>query len=168
MRRNVFIKKNIIKSPNTSEDKFNPDVLNNYDKFIETRENTSFNNKNTPYKIIIEDNIPQKVTSGDDLIINTEQKIDINTNYIKLMESRNYLDDYNKNVFTKSNFEDNKGKFLNRRNTVQLMSQKTEDFGKLKKDRTHYYQKEQKTLDNEKQRYNSILNSLKEKGLINS
>ncbi|VVU95098.1 hypothetical protein CPAV1605_823 [seawater metagenome] len=161
MNRNVFIKKKI-------EEKYNPDVVNNYEELLSERRKSSFINKNTPYKIIIQDKIPQNVNNQNDLIINNEDNDNTKEKLTELLKNRESLDTHNKSLYSTQKFNDNRSNFLNRHNNVNLLSQKSDDFDKLKKDRKSYYQKERKTLDNEKTRYNNILSSLKEKGLIKS
>lgn len=159
MHRNVFFKKK-------NEDKYNPDVLTNYEKSLEKRKNENFQNKNTPYRLIIQDKLLSNVKNEKDFKLETKDNVDIKSRYHELLENRNLQDDSNKNTYSDKKYDENKSNFNHRQNDINLISQSDKDYSKLKKDRKEYYNSQQQTLNNEKERYNNILASLQKKGLI--
>ena len=92
MNRNVFLKKKV-------EEKYNPDVLDNFDKLTNNR-NTAYSYKNTPYKIIIEDNIPSNIKNQNDLQILVDKNDNTKEKYSELLKNREDLDNKNKKLFS--------------------------------------------------------------------
>ena len=160
MHRNVFLKKK-------NEDKYNPDVLTNYEKSLENRKNENFKKKNTPYRLIIQDKVLSEVKNEKDFKLDTKENVDIKSRFHDLLENRIIQDNTNKKTFAQHKYNENQSNFNNRQNDINLISESDKDYNKLKKNRKEYYHDQQKTLSNEKERYNNILASLQKKGLIN-
>lgn len=122
---------------------------------------------NKPYKVIIKDKIPESVKSQEDLRIDmSENKININNNFDKLVNDRKYLDDSNKKKFNDKEFKNNKSKFDFRNYQISKVSHQSNDFNQLKSDKVSYYEKQKNDLLQEKSKYNDIMSSLKKQGII--
>ena len=156
MENNIFIK-----------NKYNPDVLKKYNEKQTKRNCTKYENKNIPYKLIINDDTPKKIKSEKDLKIKiNENNSNIKQSYEKIIKQREYDDNNNKISKEKDNINKGDNDINKRNNDVQLLGTKQNDYGDLKKSRIDYYKTQQKELNNEKERYSNIMNSLKSKGLI--
>lgn len=163
MNKNIFIKN---KNSDTSN-KFNPDVIKKYSDLNQTRNSNKYEFLNKPYKMIIKDKVVDNVKSQADLKIDlSENNINVNQNYDKIVNDRKYLDDINKELYNKSNYEQNKSKFDFRKYQVNKMSKKSEDFSNLKKSNKTFYNKQNEELLQEKSKYNDIMNNLKKQGII--
>ncbi len=156
MNKNIFV---------TQSKKYNPDIIDKFNNVKDKRETIKYENKNKPYRMIIQDNTPEKVSNSKDFQIKDDKKINVKGEYLKLLKAREYLDQENnkKNDISKDNLPND---FTDRENLVRLMSDKSQDFKQLKKERKKYYSKEKDKLEKEKMRYNDLLNSLKTKGII--
>ena len=163
MNKNIFIKN---KNSDISN-KFNPDVIKKYSDLNQTRNSNKYDFLNKPYKMIIKDKVVDNVQSQDDLKIDlSENNININQNYDKIVNDRKYLDDINNELYNKSNYEQNKSKFDFRKYQVNKMSKESEDFSNLKKSNKTFYNKQNEELLEEKSKYNDIMNNLKKQGII--
>lgn len=163
MNKNIFIKN---KNSDVTN-KFNPDVIKKYSDLNQTRQTNKYEFLNKPYKMIIKDKVVTKVNCQDDLKIDlTNNNINVNQNYDKIVNDRKYLDDLNKEIFNNSNYEKNKNKFDFRKYQVNKMSSESNDFTNLKKTNKKFYNKQNEELLQEKSKYNDIMNSLKKQGII--
>ena len=161
MNRNIFIKNK------TNENKFNPDVIKKYSDANQNRSSTRFEFLNKPYKVIIKDKVPQNIESQDDLRIDmSENNVDINNNFSKLVNDRKYLDDANKKKFNDKEFKNNKSKFDFRNYQISKVSHDSNDFNELKSEKVSYYEKQKSSILQEKSKYNDIMNNLKKQGII--
>jgi hypothetical protein len=152
MNKNIFV---------NQSNKYNPDIINKFNNVKDKRENIQYENKNNPYRMIIQENIPKKINNSHDFVIKDDKKVNVKGEYLKLLKARKYLDHENKD--NKKVLNDD---FTSRENLVRLMSDKGQDFKQLKKERKKYYSKEKDKLEKEKARYNDLLSSLKIKGII--
>ena len=160
MNNNIFIK-------NKNQNKFNPDILKKYSDLSTNRNQRKFEFLNKPYKVIIKDKVPEKITSQNDLKINmNENNVDIKKNFDTLVNDRNYLDNENKEKFSKKNYNLNRNRFDFRNYQVNKVSQESNDYQSLKKNNKTYYKKESNSLMQEKSKYNDIMNNLKKQGII--
>lgn len=163
MNKNIFIKN---KNSDISN-KFNPDVIKKYSDLNQTRNSSKYEFLNKPYKMIIKDKVIDKVHSQADLKIDlSENNININQNYDKIVNDRKYLDNINNELYNKSNYEQNKSKLDFRKYEVNKMSKESDDFNNLKKSNKTFYNKQNEELLQEKSKYNDIMNNLKKQGII--
>jgi hypothetical protein len=163
MNKNIFIKN---KNSDFSN-KFNPDVIKKYSDLNQKRNNNKYEFLNKPYKMIIKDKVVDNIESQADLKIDlSENNINVNQNYEKIMNDRKYLDDINKEIFNKKNYKDNKSKFDFRHYQVNKMSNESNDFSNLKKGNKKFYNKQNEELLQEKSKYNDIMNNLIKQGII--
>ena len=153
MNSNIFIKK--------KNNKFNPDVIQKYSEINNNRHNTKFDFLNKPYKMIINDNIPNNITSQEDLKISIKNnKKDIHENFENLVNNRKYLDNENDKKFNKKNYNENKATFDFRTYQVSTISHNSNDYNTLNKNKKSYYDKQKTIISDEKSRYNDIMNNL--------
>ena len=163
MNKNIFIKN---KNSDFSN-KFNPDVIKKYSDINQKRNSNKYEFLNKPYKMIIKDKVVDNVQSQADLKIDlSENNINVNQNYDKIINDRKYLDDINSELFNKKNYQNNKSKFDFRKYQVNKMSKESEDFSNLKKSNKSFYNKQNEKLLQEKSKYNDIMNNLKKQGII--
>lgn len=163
MNKNIFIKN---KNSDISN-KFNPDVIKKYSDLNQTRNSSKYEFLNKPYKMIIKDKVIDNVHSQADLKIDlSENNININQNYDKIVNDRKYLDNINNELYNKSNYEQNKSKLDFRKYEVNKMSKESDDFNNLKKSNKTFYNKQNEELLQEKSKYNDIMNNLKKQGII--
>jgi hypothetical protein len=161
MNRNIFVKNK------NDSNKFNPDVLKKYSDVNKNRNATKYDFLNKPYKMIINDNIPESVHSQADLKVDTSSNnININDNFKNLVNDRKYLDNSNKDKYNDTNFNQNKSKFDFRTYQVSKISTESTDFNELKTQKKSYYTKEKNNLLKEKSKYNDIMQNLKTQGII--
>ena len=163
MNKNIFIKN---KNSDFSN-KFNPDVIKKYSDINQKRNSNKYEFLNKPYKMIIKDKVVDNVQSQADLKIDlSENNINVNQNYDKIINDRKYLDDINSELFNKKNYQNNKSKFDFRNYQVNKMSNESNDFSNLKKSNKKFYNKQNEELLQEKSKYNDIMNNLKKQGII--
>lgn len=139
--------------------KFNPDVVNIFNDNLNNRKNKNFELKNTPYKLIIMDN-KQNINTSKDLIINT------NSN------NKNILDDYNiilderkiKNKKNKNN-SDIKNE-LELSDITMEEEDYIDDFIDIKQNFESEFKETEIEIKNDRNKFNSILESLLSDGLL--
>ena len=86
----------------TRMNKYNPDVLNNYNRLVDKRNNNMFTITNKPYKSIIKDN-KSNIKDSKDLLIDIRQSDkNLLDELDKLSSERN---NYNENIKSKYNNE---------------------------------------------------------------
>ena len=143
--------------------KYNPDILNNYNDMEKFYNNTKYELKNKPYKLIIND---------DNILKNNNFKINIdNTNNKKIIEKFQKIYDKrntksNKKL-SKKNIEEIKNKFK-LRNTELFNSNNEmhEDYEDMKDNFISDYKEKEKEIKKERQNFNNILDSLLEEGIL--
>ena len=165
MNRNIFIK-NKSKSE-LNNNKFNPDIIKKYSDLSQKRNTNKYDFLNKPYKIIITDKPVDTINNQDDLKINlSNNNINVKQDFNKLVDERKYLDDKNKEIYNKVNYEKNKSKFDFRKYQVNKMSNESNDYHDLKKNKVNFYNKQNEELLQEKSKYNDIMSNLKKQGII--
>ena len=143
--------------------KYNPDILNNYNDMEKFYNNTKYELKNKPYKLIIND---------DNILKNNNFKINIdNTNNKKIIEKFQKIYDKrntksNKKL-SKKNIEEIKNKFK-LRNTELFNSnnEMLEDYEDMKDNFISDYKEKEEEIKKERQNFNNILDSLLEEGIL--
>lgn len=151
-------------------EKNNADIVPKYEKTIQKRNNVIREydyTKNEPYKLIINDQ--KKIYSVDDFKIDVDKKPDVNETKKKmddLMKDRNYTDSVTKKKYSKDKEEENKKTFEYRNHEIYNIKYDSKDHTLLKQDRMNYYQNEQKKLEEYKEDFNSLLENLKNKGIL--
>lgn len=141
--------------------KYNPDVNNEFKKEANNRSKTKYNLLNTPYKQIINDKIvkKKKITTQDFNI-----KLDNNNS--------NIIDDFNIMVKERNvkNIKHNKEELEKFKNELMLQSNmeniESKDFNDIKDDFKSEYESEQKILKEQRNKVNSIINSLLDDGIL--
>ena len=156
---------------NLNNNKFNPDVVNNYKKLLESRNNQNFQINNIPYKPITKTNIPNNIKSAKDLQIKTDAtNIDIKNKLNELSKKRQYDDSLEKQKFNSENKNKFEQEFKYRNIEIHKISTSGKDnnnYNNLKQDTNSYYEIQKKKLNQDKERYNDIINSILKDGLLN-
>ena len=106
------------------------------------------------------------VESEEEEVKSESNNINVKQDFSKLVAERKYLDDKNKEIFNKVNYDKNKSKFDFRKYQVNKMSNESNDFNDLKKNKVNFYDKQNEELLQEKSKYNDIMNNLKKQGII--
>lgn len=122
--------------------KYNPDVINTY-KNIDTNRSTQYKITNEPYKII---------TNRNDKI--TDKKDILDKEFNELLNERNIVDKKIDNKIDNKIEEDNED------------IDNINDYDDLKSEFNSIYKNEIEEINKDRQKMNSLLNSLKDDGLI--
>ena len=144
--------------------KYNPDVLINYNSITTTNKNMSYDLKNEPYNLIINDynilNNPNKFA----IDIKNKSEKDIIKEYNLIYNERNI------NIIkklSKQNIEDIKNQFkLKNTELFNMSNNLPEDHDEMKDRFKSDYLQEEEDIKNDRKKYNSILDSLLEEGLL--
>jgi hypothetical protein len=140
--------------------KFNPDVMNEFKNSDSDRNNNKFELKNIPYKIIITDTSTSKINTTEDLIIKIkEDNTQLNTKYSDILTERKIKSVIN---LDKSKIEEVK-KQLSLNN---LNDDVPEDFDDIKSEFKSEFKKQEEDLKNDRNKFNSILESLLSDGIL--
>lgn len=155
-----------------TNEKFNPDVINNYKNLEKIREKLKGEYKlnNTPYKTIIDDDISNKNISNHEdfrIKIETDNK-DVTGKLEEIEKERNYDDTISKNIFTEEKRKEYEDKFKYR--NVEMYKIGTDDdtldYDELKGNMKQYYKRQEREFNKGKQKYNEILDSLLKSGIL--
>tara|TARA_B100000902_G_C26854040_1_gene689679 strand:- start:4 stop:546 length:543 start_codon:yes stop_codon:yes gene_type:complete len=150
---------------NTRTDKYNPDVVNNFNKLLDKRKHDKYTISNNPYKTIIDDSNKQ-INSEKDMVIDIRQS---NYNLLleldKIIESRKSNIKNNNNKTTKEFFE-KKNRNINKISSD--LSEDIKDHDNLKNNSNEYFLKKNISLEEDKKKYNDIIESLLNEGLLDS
>ena len=139
--------------------KFNPDVLNTFNENLNTRNNNKYELKNVPYKLIINDNSKKVKTSEDLVIVTNNENKNIEADYKSLLNERNIKI---KDKVNKSKIKDQfKLKNINMNEDVYV-----EDFKDIKDSFESEFKITEKELQKDRDKFNSILDSLLSDGLL--
>lgn len=141
--------------------KYNPDVNNEFKKEANNRNKTKYNLLNTPYKQIINDKVvkKKKITTQD-------FNIELDNNNL------NIIDDFNIMVKDRNvkNIKHNKEELEKFKNELMLQSNmeniESKDFNDIKDDFKSEYESEEKILKEQRNKVNSIINSLLDDGIL--
>lgn len=146
-------------------EKFNPDVLDNFNNLNIISKNQKFKLNNDPYNLIICDE--NKLTDdNNNFNINTDKKYktDIIQNYENIMNERN-IDPVKK--LSKKNLNDIKKKFsLKNTELLNIDDNISDDFIDIKSKFKSDYAKEEEEIKSSVYKYNNILDSLLEEGIL--
>ena len=144
--------------------KYNPDVLINYNSVTVKNKNNSYQLKNEPYNLIINDenamNNPKKLS------INTDKKSEkkILDEYNLLYNERNIKD---KKKLSKKNIENIKKQFkLKNTELFNIEDNLPENHDEMKNKFISEFIFEEQELKNDRIKYNNILDSLLQEGLL--
>ena len=142
--------------------KYNPDVNNEFKKENINRSKTKYNLLNNPYKQIINDKIVKKKKNLTPKDFNIEVESD----------NSNVIDNYN-NVIKDRNVKNvkcNKEELEKFKNELMLQSNmenfESKDFNDIKDDFKSEYESEEKILKEQRNKVNSIINSLLDDGIL--
>lgn len=149
--------------------KYNPDILNNYNNLEKSYDNTKYELKNKPYKLIIEDDINKLNNNkfpkdGPIWLINlNENNKDIIKDYDILSKDRNIKINQ---VLTNENMNKIKEKFKLKNTELFNNDIIPEDYDDIKEGFVSDYQIEELELKKGRNKFNNILDSLLEEGLL--
>ena len=131
--------------------KYNPDIQNNYNNLQDSYYTTKYEFKNKGYNLIIED---------DNILKNNKFEIDLtNTNKNIIMNDFKSL--YNeRNVKIKKNFKLKNTELFNSENEIP------DDFDDIKSGFISDYKNEEEELKKGRSKFNNILDSLLEEGIL--
>ena len=158
---------------NKMNNKYNPDVMNNYNTLENRRTTEQFNITKKMYKPIIQDNTLENIdirTQDDFKIKICNDNNDINEQLnIRSRERDNENNELN-NIYTdinKNNFE-KKFNFFNDEIFIisKTVSETQIDHNYRKDISNSYYIDQKKDLDKDKDKYNEIINSLNKKKIL--
>ena len=146
-------------------EKFNPDVLDNFNNLNNLSKNQKFKLNNDPYNLIICDE--NKLSNeNNNFIINIEKKYKTNIvqNYENIINERN-IDPVKK--LSKKNLNDIKKKFsLKNTELLNIDDSISDDFIDIKSKFKSDYTKEEEEIKSSVYKYNNILDSLLEEGIL--
>ena len=141
------------------DNKYNPDIINDYNE-SEINRNKKYELKNIPYKIIINDDII-KVNTPEDFII-------------KNNNNKNEIINKNKNILKNRNIKNTKT--LNKKKTKEIEKQFKlsnidtneipDDFTDIKSNFISEFKEKEDEIKNDRQKFNSIIESLLSDGLL--
>ena len=133
--------------------KYNPDVNNLHNNLKKNREKAKFKLLNNPYRIIIENNTEAKTQK--DLLINDDTKdSNIEEKFNEILKDRKV-----ENVVSNNN---SKLEFENELNNQKLSS----TFDEMKSDFKSEYEMEQQTIKLQRNKFNNIIDSFLEDGIL--
>ena len=143
--------------------KYNPDVLINYNAVTVKNKNTTYNLKNEPYNLIINDENILKDSNNFSINIESSKK-DIISEYDNLINSRNFG---TVKKLTKKNLDNIKKQFkLKNTEIFNIEEDLPEDHIEIKDKFISDFSKQEEDIKNDRQKYNSILDSLLEEGIL--
>ncbi len=159
------------------ERKYNPDVLNNYKdmKRVRDKDEKNYELKNTPYKTIINnEDYFKPIRSHKDFMIEVNaDNTDIKNRLAEIMDDRKYEDKVNKEIYRDDKREEYEKKFQFRNLEIYALAQEANegdddemiDHEGLKSTIKDYYKRQEREVQKEKERFNSLLQSLKDAGI---
>jgi hypothetical protein len=146
--KNVFIQK--------SNKKFNPDVLKKVEFEDKNRTQSVYKKSNQTYNSITNQN-PENIKTQKDLELEKDNPLDnIEQIILQKKKEREEQDDKLKPVKQKV--------LLNESNESSVMIQ---NFNELKNENTEFFNQQQKIIDINKNKYESIMKNLKHLGIVN-
>jgi len=134
--------------------KYNPDVLQTFEKEDKSRTKTKYELKNIPYKVITNEN--KVINNPDDFKIKIEDnKEDVKIKFNKILEDRKI-----KMLKVKKNEK------FNKVNNLSLDSNYINDFKELRDDFESDFKEKEKDILKDRDKYNSMIESLLNDGLL--
>lgn len=145
-------------------DKYNPDVVINYNSTTTNNKNIKYKLKNDPYNLII----------NDENTMNNPNNLNIDT---KKVSEKEILEKYNiifneRNInsikkLSKKNIESIKKQFkLKNTELFSVDDSMPEDYDEMKIKFKSDFSNQEESIKNDRMKYNSILDSLLEEGLL--
>lgn len=166
--RNIIIQPQQISKPNMQ------DINNRYDtrlrSFDVERREYEQKRTNMPYKTIIKSADTTKIKKQEDLLIHkvTEKdKEGVDEQYNHIIETIRTQDGENKILYAASKQSEHKEKFEYNNKTKYKVRYNPKDYTDMKSDQVEYYKEEQRKLEQDKKKYDDILENLLEEGVIN-
>lgn len=145
-------------------EKFNPDVLDNFNNVTKLNENQKFNLNNNPYNLIISDDNKLSENNKFNINLDNDKKINIIENYDNILNERN-IEPVKK--LSKKNLNEIKKKFsLKNTQLLNIEDNLSEDFIDIKTKFISDYAKEEEDIKSSVSKYNNILDSLLEEGIL--
>lgn len=145
-------------------EKFNPDVLDNFNNVTKLNENQKFNLNNNPYNLIISDDNKLSENNKFNINLDNDKKINIVENYDNILNERN-IEPVKK--LSKKNLNEIKKKFsLKNTQLLNIEDNLSEDFIDIKTKFISDYAKEEEDIKSSVSKYNNILDSLLEEGIL--
>ena len=144
--------------------KYNPDVVNSFNQIKSSYDRNSYQLKDEPYKLIINDD--KNILKNDNFEINiSENKKDILKDYDIISKERNI-----KSIkkLTKKNMNEIVSKF--KLKNTELFNNSNidipDDFEDIRDNFKSSYKDQEKEIKKERNKFNNILDSLLEEGLL--
>ena len=147
-QKNLFLQK--------SKDKFNPDVITKKDEFDKNRKVNIFKKSTVTYNSIT-NQIPNNIKNQKDLELCKDSAISDLENII--MQKKKERDD--QDILLKP---PKQKLVLN----DDINDNKNQDFNELKTEQTQYLNTQKKIIETNKNKYDDIMNNLKNLGILNS
>lgn len=143
--------------------KYNPDVLINYNSIAIKNKNTSYDLKNEPYNLIINDNNQMKNSENLTISIDKPEK-DLIEKFDKISKERNFNV---KKKLSKKNIETIKKQFkLKNTELFNAGDEIPENHDEMKDRFKSDFLSEEEGIKSDRIKYNKILDSLLEEGLL--
>ncbi len=147
-QKNVFLQK--------TKDKFNPDVLKKKDDIDKNRKVNVFRKSNTTYNSIT-NHTPENIKSQKDLELQKDSVIqNIDSIIMQKKKEREEQEIQLKPAKHKLVMEDT------------ISEKKIQDFNEMKDEQNEYLNTHKKVVETNKNRYDDILNNLKNLGILNT
>ena len=147
-QKNLFLQK--------SKDKFNPDVLKKKEDFDKNRKINIFKKSTVTYNSIT-NQVPDNIKNQKDLELNKDLVItDLDNIIMQKKKEREEQDILLKPQKQKLVTNDN------------IIDDKNQDFNELKTEQTQYLDTQKKIIETNKNKYEDIMNNLKNLGILNS
>ena len=141
------------------DNKYNPDIINDYNE-SEINRNKKYELKNIPYKIIINDDIIKVNTPEDFIIKINNNKNEIIKKYEDILKNRNIKN--TKTLNKKKTKEIEKQFKLSNIDTNEI----PDDFTDIKSNFISEFKEKEDEIKNDRQKFNSIIESLLSDGLL--
>jgi hypothetical protein len=146
-QKNLFLQK--------SKDKFNPDVIMKKDEFDKNRKVNIFKKSTVTYNSIT-NQIPNNIKNQKDLELGKDSAItDLENIIMQKKKEREEQDILLKPQKQKLVLNDN------------INDNKNQDFNDLKTEQTQYLNTQKKIIETNKNKYDDIMNNLKDLGILN-
>jgi hypothetical protein len=136
--------------------KFNPDVIHSFENQDKFRNNTKYELKNIPYKVITKNS--KEIKNPEDLKIKLkEDKDEVKNKFNKILDDRKI-----KLTKVKRNEED----VLKDLNSLSLDSNYMNDFNELRDEFKSDFKDKEEDIVKDREKYNNMIESLLNEGLL--
>lgn len=146
-------------------EKFNPDVIDNFNNLSKLSKNQKFKLNNDPYNLIIcDENKLSENNNNFTINVDEKSKNEIIKNYENIINERN-IEPVKK--LSKKNLSDIKKRFsLKNTELLNIDDSISDDFIDIKSKFKSDYTKEEEEIKSSVYKYNNILDSLLEEGIL--